>query len=58
MIDFFPSRMVLVSVGDLTIYWYGALYVIAFWIAYFLLPALARMQNVALSRDVLLRIIA
>jgi phosphatidylglycerol:prolipoprotein diacylglycerol transferase len=50
--------MVLVSVGDLTIYWYGALYVIAFWIAYFLLPALARMQNVALSRDVLLRIIA
>lgn len=50
-IEFFASRTVFLHIGPLTIYWYGVLYVIAFWAGWWLLPWLGRMRNVALSRD-------
>lgn len=51
MVEFFASRTVFVTLGNLTIYWYGLLYVVAFWGAWLLLPTLGKMRRILLSRD-------
>ncbi len=51
MIELFPSRTVALVVFDVSIYWYGILYVMAFWIAWYLLPRLQRYRRLALSRE-------
>ncbi len=57
-IDFFPSRTVFLSLGTLQIYWYGVLYLVAFWGAWGLLPRLGKMRGISLSRDQWTNIVA
>jgi len=42
---------VFLSIGSFHIYWYGVLYVVAFWAAWFFLPFLGKMRGLLLSRD-------
>lgn len=51
MIEFFPSRTVLVSGGGFAIHWYGVMYALGFWIAYALLPHVGKLKGLKLSRD-------
>lgn len=60
MIDiaFFESRTIFLSIGNIHIYWYGVLYVVAFWAAWFFLPILGKMRGIVLSRDEWTNIVA
>ena len=51
MIELFPSRTEVLVIGDFVVRWYGLLYVLAFWLAWFLLPKLQTYRNIQLSRD-------
>lgn len=51
MIEFFPSRAVAVSVVHFQIHWYGLLYLLAFIIAYFSLPRLAKYRSLDVTAD-------
>lgn len=51
MLDLFPSRAVAVSVFGFGIHWYGILYVLAFLLAFMILPQIQRYRSLALSRD-------
>ncbi|MFA5273047.1 MAG: prolipoprotein diacylglyceryl transferase [Candidatus Peribacter sp.] len=50
MFQFFPSRAVAVSLFGFGIHWYGILYIVAFLIAFLLLPRLQQERGLALSR--------
>ncbi|HVW66796.1 MAG TPA: prolipoprotein diacylglyceryl transferase [Candidatus Peribacteraceae bacterium] len=51
MIQLFPSRTVAIDLFGFPVHWYGLLYLLAFIIAWFLLPFLQRKRNLQLSRD-------
>jgi len=51
VISFFPSREVAVSLFGFGIHWYGILYIVAFLIAFLLLPRLQGERGLALLRD-------
>lgn len=51
MIEFFPSRTIVISFGQFAIHWYGVMYATAFWIAYALLPYLGKLRGLNISRD-------
>lgn len=50
MIEFFPSREVVLIVFGLSIHWYGVLYVASFGLAIWLLPYLQKWRGLELSR--------
>jgi phosphatidylglycerol:prolipoprotein diacylglycerol transferase len=58
VIALFPSRTVFLEIFDLSIHWYGVLYVVAFWIAYGLVPYLAVFRSLKATRDQWTAIIA
>ncbi len=47
----FPSRTVALSLLGFDVHWYGLLYLVAFLVAYVLLPRLQHYRNLELSRD-------
>jgi phosphatidylglycerol---prolipoprotein diacylglyceryl transferase len=49
MVEFFPSREIVVQLGSWSVRWYGLLYVIAFWVGWYLLPRIGK--KLRLSRD-------
>lgn len=51
MFSFFPAREVIVSAAGFQIRWYGLLYVVAFWLAWWMLPRLQRYRSLSLTRD-------
>jgi len=51
MFSLFPSRRVALEVFGFPIHWYGIMYLLAFLLAYFLLPRLQRQRGVSLLRD-------
>lgn len=51
MLMLFPSRAVAVSLFGFAVHWYGILYVVAFLLAYLLLPRLQKERGLLLSRE-------
>ncbi|MFH0770990.1 MAG: prolipoprotein diacylglyceryl transferase [Candidatus Peregrinibacteria bacterium] len=51
MIDWFPSRAVAVSLFGFSVHWYGLLYMVAFILAYVLLPRLKRAPSEDITAD-------
>lgn len=51
MIGFFPSRAVALSLFGFKIHWYGILYLVAFIVAYLLLPRLQKYRSLSLTKD-------
>jgi phosphatidylglycerol:prolipoprotein diacylglycerol transferase len=51
MLEIFPSRTVVIAWGNYAIYWYGVMYLLAFAMAWFLLPYLQRYRQLKLSTD-------
>jgi phosphatidylglycerol---prolipoprotein diacylglyceryl transferase len=51
MISFFPSRQVFVEILGFSIHWYGIMYLLAFVLAWFLLPRLQKLRGLSLSDD-------
>lgn len=49
MIEFFPSRRVLIELFGFPVYWYGALYLASFVLAAFLLPRLQKLRSLSLT---------
>lgn len=48
---FFPSRAVAVEIMGFSVHWYGVMYMLAFLLAFFLLPRLERNRGLLLSDD-------
>lgn len=48
---FFPSRQIFLELGPLAIHWYGIMYLLAFLIAWWLIPILARKKGYSLTQD-------
>ena len=57
-VEFFASRTVFLAIGEFRIYWYGLIYVLAFWTAWYALPILGKMRGVLLTRDQWTNIVA
>lgn len=51
MIQFSPSREVVVSIFSFSIHWYGLLYLAAFALSYYILPRIAKYRSIQLSSD-------
>ena len=51
MIDIFPSRAVAISIANFNIHWYGLMYMLAFLLAFYLLPRIQKWRGLSLSRD-------
>lgn len=51
MIELFPAREVVVSLGVLEVRWYGVLYLVAFGLVWWWLPRLQKYRGLKLSRD-------
>jgi phosphatidylglycerol---prolipoprotein diacylglyceryl transferase len=51
MIHFFPSRPVFVELLGFSVHWYGLMYLLAFLIAWYLLPRLQKLRGLCLSTD-------
>ncbi|MEQ1849064.1 MAG: prolipoprotein diacylglyceryl transferase [Candidatus Peribacteraceae bacterium] len=51
MLDLFPSREVLLSIGPLSVHWYGVMYAIAFLLGLFLLRRLLPYRSLLLSKQ-------
>ena len=49
VIEFLPSRRVLIELFGFPVYWYGALYLASFILAAFLLPRLQKLRSLSLS---------
>ncbi len=49
--EFFPSRQIFLEIGPLAIHWYGIMYLLAFLIAWWLLPVLAAKKGYPLSKE-------
>lgn len=58
MIDFLPAREVAMEIFGWPVRWYGVLYVVAFWLAYRLLPRLQTYRQIHLSKEQWLEILA
>lgn len=52
MIDFFPSRTIAFAVLGWPVHWYGVLYLLAFVIAWWLLPRIQQYRSLELSKEV------
>jgi phosphatidylglycerol:prolipoprotein diacylglycerol transferase len=48
---FFPSRTIALSIGSVSVHWYGVMYLLAFLLAMELIPRLQGKRGLALSRD-------
>jgi phosphatidylglycerol:prolipoprotein diacylglycerol transferase len=57
VVEFFPTARVIVTLGPVTVYWYGLLYVAAFGVVYFVLPRLQRYRGLSLTRTQLLELV-
>lgn len=51
MIEFFPAREVVVQLFGWQIRWYGFMYGLAFWGAFWLLPKLGKYRKISLSKE-------
>ncbi len=51
MIEFFPERTILFDVFGWQVHWYGVLYVVAFWLAWWWLPKLQRYRGLELREE-------
>ena len=51
MIAFFPSRQVVLELFGFPIHWYGVMYLLAFLLAFFLLPRLQKHRSVHILKD-------
>jgi phosphatidylglycerol---prolipoprotein diacylglyceryl transferase len=51
MIALFPSRTVFLELGGFSIHWYGVMYLLAFIVAWLLLPGLQRFRDLTWSAD-------
>lgn len=49
MLHFFPSRQIALSIGSVSIHWYGIMYALGFALGIALLPHLCRVSGLALS---------
>ncbi len=47
--SFFPSREILLTVGPLSVHWYGVMYALGFLLGTWMLPRLARFRRIALT---------
>jgi phosphatidylglycerol---prolipoprotein diacylglyceryl transferase len=57
-LELFPSRSVFLSLGSIQIYWYGIMYCVGFWVAWYFIPILGKMRGIILSRDQWTNIVA
>ncbi len=46
---FLPSRAIALTIGPLAVHWYGVMYALAFLLAFWWLPRLAKMRKLAIS---------
>ncbi len=51
MIELFPTMNVAMSIGGFPVYWYGILYIAAFFVAAVLLPRLQHLRQLSLSKS-------
>ncbi len=51
MIEFFPSRQVFVEFFGLSVHWYGIMYLLAFLVAWAMLPRLQKYRGLSLSEE-------
>jgi len=51
MISLFPTRRVVLELFGFPIHWYGVMYLLAFLLAFYLLPRLQKHRSVRLSKD-------
>jgi phosphatidylglycerol:prolipoprotein diacylglycerol transferase len=51
MIHFFPSRPVFLEIFGFSVHWYGIMYLLAFLIAWYLLPRLQKRRGLTLGSD-------
>ncbi|HLD07475.1 MAG TPA: prolipoprotein diacylglyceryl transferase [Candidatus Peribacterales bacterium] len=49
--EFFPNRQIFLEIGPLAIHWYGIMYLLAFCVAWWLIPILARKKGYPLTKD-------
>jgi phosphatidylglycerol---prolipoprotein diacylglyceryl transferase len=47
----FPTRQIIISLGPLAIHWYGVMYLLAFLLAWKLIPFLAKKKHISFSQD-------
>jgi phosphatidylglycerol:prolipoprotein diacylglycerol transferase len=47
----FPTRQILLAVGPLQIHWYGVMYLLAFLVAWWLIPILAKKRHLEITKD-------
>jgi len=57
MIEFLPERVIVVDIFGWQIRWYGVLYVVAFWLAWWWLPKLQTYRDLKLTEDSWMRLI-
>ena len=57
MIAFLPERAIVLSVGGFSLHWYATLYILAFALAWALLPRLQRYRELSLTREQWLEIL-
>lgn len=51
MIELFPTRAIALTIGGLSIHWYGVMYLLAFVLGLILLPNIQRYRKLYLTRD-------
>ena len=47
----FPTRQIFLEIGPLAIHWYGVMYLLAFLLAWWMIPVLARKRNINLTKE-------
>jgi len=47
----FPTRQIFIELGPFAIHWYGVMYLLAFLLAWYLIPVLARKKNINLTKE-------
>ncbi|MBU0458183.1 prolipoprotein diacylglyceryl transferase [Patescibacteria group bacterium] len=51
MLNLFPSREIAIQILNLSIHWYGLMYLFGFLLAFFLLPRIQKYRNLYLTKD-------
>lgn len=51
MIEFLPSREIALTIGPLSVHWYGVMYAVAFLVGLFLMKRLLPLRGLALSKE-------
>ncbi len=51
MIELFPSREVMLTIGTVSVHWYGLMYLLGFICGWFMLPHLAKLRSIPMTRD-------